>query len=230
MLNLLETTPTIPARLQNKAPEQQFTPQTSEVAKKLGEWTQSSPLKVEKLITGYTGTWGKMGLDAMDWGMKETGITNPPPKPEGSGYFEDKGMLARSFFTSPESKGSQVMEDFYTKLKKMENDYDRTGIKGDPPKPLSNFRKISAELNALRKIKDTIMLNKRSSPKAKRDTIDSVEKAMNDIAARAIGQKPLDVVNMARAKSYAETFMKRSEDSQKRAEIYVQTITREQKK
>lgn len=58
--SLLTDRPIVPARVQGLEPSQQSTPYTGETARTLGELTNTSPAKIENLVSGYAGGLGRL--------------------------------------------------------------------------------------------------------------------------------------------------------------------------
>lgn len=196
--NLMQAQPIVPLRLQNKAPEDQYTAATSDTARAIAGSLGLSPMKVENLITGVTGSLGQMGLQGLDKIWSTTGITNPPSKPSGSGVFGASGMLLSSMFTSPEAKPTQYVEDFYAKLNAAENAHSRdTRHKGHPPKELRDLRTVKNQLAAIRTMRELTLTSEKLTSDQKRNAVDELNLAINDLAAKTIG-KPMKNLASAR--------------------------------
>lgn len=58
-----EKKPIVPARMEGVRPEAQYLPKTSPLAKRIGEATGLSPIKIDYMIGGFFGNWGKNVAD-----------------------------------------------------------------------------------------------------------------------------------------------------------------------
>jgi hypothetical protein len=94
--------------MKDVAPEFQVGPGTSSVAEFVGKTLGMSPLKVDHVIKGYTGTMGMYAIDLMDSVM---GLYGDSPKPNKR--FEQMPVIKR-FMADPEARGSVTA---YYKLK-----------------------------------------------------------------------------------------------------------------
>jgi len=90
----------VPPGLENVDPEFQVGPSTSNVAEMIGKSIGSSPMKVDHLIKGYTGTLGMYLVDVIDSVMD---INSNVPK--ASKRFEQMPFIKR-FALDPEARGT----------------------------------------------------------------------------------------------------------------------------
>jgi hypothetical protein len=90
----------VPPGLENVDPEFQVGPSTSNVAEMIGKSIGSSPMKVDHLIKGYTGTLGMYMVDLVDSVMD---INSNVPK--ASKRFEQMPFIKR-FALDPEARGT----------------------------------------------------------------------------------------------------------------------------
>ena len=75
--------PIVPRRQENLLPEVQETVRTSDVSKLLGQVIRkipngdkfSSPIQIDYAIKAWTGGLGKYGLEALDFILKKSGVT-----------------------------------------------------------------------------------------------------------------------------------------------------------
>jgi hypothetical protein len=86
--------------LEGVAPEFQVGPNTSRLAKWLGSTTGASPMMIDHIIGGYTGTFGMYVVDAID---AVVGANSDVPK--ASKRFEQMPVLRR-FLLDPEARGN----------------------------------------------------------------------------------------------------------------------------
>jgi hypothetical protein len=87
------------AGLKDVAPEFQIGPGTSEIAKFAGK-LGLSPMLVDHMVKGYTGTMGMYAVDVMDSVMNQFGDSPKPSK-----RFEQMPVLKR-FALDPEARGN----------------------------------------------------------------------------------------------------------------------------
>jgi len=79
---------------------------TNEAARMIGETLNISPLKVEHVMAGYTGTLGRYAMDLLDSTLRYGLDGNVLPKREVTQY-----PIVKRFFASPEGRGLQ--EQYY---------------------------------------------------------------------------------------------------------------------
>jgi hypothetical protein len=92
--------PIVGKGMEDVAPEFQVGPSTSNVAKQLGEALGLSPMKVDHVIKGYTGTIGMYGIDTIDSVLDQFGNSPKPTK-----RFEQLPVIKR-FALDPEARGN----------------------------------------------------------------------------------------------------------------------------
>lgn len=92
--------PIIPQGLENVAPEYQVGPGTSKLAEGIGKTIGMSPMLIDQLIGGYTGTMGMYAVDLMD-SIYNTMADSPKP----SKRFEQMPVIRR-FAVDPEARGA----------------------------------------------------------------------------------------------------------------------------
>ena len=105
------------AGMEGVSPEFQKGPSTSKVATLLGEQLGASPMKIDHIIKGYTGTIGTYVVDLMD----AIGDVNSE-SPKAAKRFEQMPVLKR-FAVDPEAKGTVTS---YYKLKDAVDETVRT--------------------------------------------------------------------------------------------------------
>jgi len=109
--------PIVGRGMQDVAAPFQATPGTSLLAQQVGEATGQSPMMIDNLIRGYTGTIGTYVVQALDAVMRGE---NDPPKPAMT--IEQFPVLKR-FFASPQGSGTI---DAYYNLKQRVDEATRT--------------------------------------------------------------------------------------------------------
>ena len=91
--------PIVSKGMEDVAPEFQVGPSTSNVAKQLGQALGLSPMKVDHIIKGYTGTIGMYGIDTIDMVLDQFGDSPKPTK-----RFEQLPVIKR-FAVDAEARG-----------------------------------------------------------------------------------------------------------------------------
>jgi hypothetical protein len=91
--------PIVSKGMEDVAPEFQVGPSTSNVAKQLGQALGLSPMKVDHIIKGYTGTIGMYGIDTIDMVLDQFGDSPKPTK-----RFEQLPVIKR-FALDAEARG-----------------------------------------------------------------------------------------------------------------------------
>ena len=91
--------PIVSDAMKNVAPEYQVGPSTSKFAELLGKQTGMSPILIDHVYKGYTGTMGMYLVDVMD-SVYSAGSDNP----KASQRFEQTPVLKR-FLLDPEARG-----------------------------------------------------------------------------------------------------------------------------
>lgn len=86
--------------MQDVAVEYQVGPGTSKIAKAIGENLGLSPMKVDHIIKGYTGTMGMYAIDTIDYIMDQFGDS-----PKAAKRFEQMPVIKR-FAVDPAARGT----------------------------------------------------------------------------------------------------------------------------
>jgi len=86
--------------MQDVAAEYQVGPGTSKIAKAIGENLGLSPMKVDHIIKGYTGTMGMYAIDTIDYIMDQFGDS-----PKAAKRFEQMPVIKR-FAVDPAARGT----------------------------------------------------------------------------------------------------------------------------
>jgi phage baseplate assembly protein W len=108
--------PLIGQGLENRVTAEQFTNTTSELAKFLGKAGLVSPITIDHLIRGYTGTTGGMGLVLIN---SATNVVNDTPRPEKSMQDFLATTPGLSAFVAREY-GSGIKNDYYELRKEVD--------------------------------------------------------------------------------------------------------------
>ena len=109
------------AREKELLPEEQFRANTTEIAKAFGKLTGTSPIMVEQLVKGYTGTMGLAFLQALSMGVPagespEGAVKRLSEYPIVGGAFQpnDAGGIVNSVYERMNE--AQKVERTYTKM------------------------------------------------------------------------------------------------------------------
>jgi len=100
------------------APGFQSTSQTNALARSIGETLNISPLKIEHMVSGYTGTLGTYALSMIDSTLRHSLDQPVLPKKEIYEY-----PVVKRFFSSKEGRG---LQEQYYELKKETNQFTST--------------------------------------------------------------------------------------------------------
>jgi hypothetical protein len=177
--------PIVGKGLEDVAPKYQVSSGTSILAQQIGEATNSSPVKIDNLIRGYTGTLGTYAVMALDAVMRGEG---DPPK--ATMKLEQMPVFKR-FYASPESTGT--ISSYYEMKKAVDesvrtiNFLERTGrfeelqsymqdkgVKMQMVKPFIDS--MEDEMTRLRDYRRMIQVSG-MSPDDKRDALDNIRSA-----------------------------------------------------
>lgn len=114
--NFFTGRPLIGQGLENRTTAEQFTNTTSELAKFLGKAGLISPITIDHLIRGYTGTTGGMGLVLINSAVN---VVNDTPRPEKSMQDFLATTPGLSAFVAREY-GSGIKNDYYELRKEVD--------------------------------------------------------------------------------------------------------------
>lgn len=133
----------IPADMEKHLPEYQYTPYTTEVAKKLGQIigafpgisdskteqttmggisrSLTSPILIENYLRAWTGNLGTYALNAADSALRAAGVLPDPPKPAST--LADIPFV-KAFVVRYPSASAQSIQDFHDTYAKQKIYYD----------------------------------------------------------------------------------------------------------
>jgi Large polyvalent protein associated domain 38/ADP-Ribosyltransferase in polyvalent proteins len=177
--------PIVGKGLEDVVPKYQVSSSTSILAQEIGKATNYSPVKIDNLIRGYTGTLGTYAVMALDAVMRGEG---DPPK--ATMKLEQMPVFKR-FYASPESTGTITS---YYEMKKAVDESVRTinflerpgrfeelqsymqdkGVKMQMVKPFIDS--MEDEMTRLRDYRRMIQMSG-MSPDDKRDALDNIRSA-----------------------------------------------------
>jgi len=180
----------IPQGLKDVAPEFQVGPGTSLFAQWLGQGIGASPMKIDHLVKGYTGTMGGYLVDMLDMVMD---LNNDSPKV--SKRLEQMPFIKR-FALDPEARGTVTafyeMKDSVDEVTRTINLLERTGdykAWGEYYQDNMNMlatkdyiQDLEKQMKELRDMKNMIR-NSSLSGDQKRDAILDITKMENQLTA-----------------------------------------------
>ena len=155
--------------------ELQYNDYTSELSKGIGNVFKVSPMKVDNLVRGYTGTMGALLWSAA--GEPFAKANNLPAK-----HFNE--MLFVRDFNVTDANLSRPMNEFYGILDKANRQHAGYGVKGKPEAAVKGIRSAGSMISKIRKDIDKIT-HSNLTPERKRELIDKRKEKMNQIAKQA---------------------------------------------
>lgn len=163
------------SKYQRLPDELQYNDYTSELSKGIGSALKVSPMKIDNLVRGYTGTMG--GLLWSVAGEPFAKAQNLPKKRIGElPFIRD--------FNVTDANLSRPMNDFYDILDKANKQHAGYGVKGKPEAAVKCIRSAGSMISKIRKDIDKIT-HSNLSPERKRELIDKRKDKMNQIAKKA---------------------------------------------
>lgn len=163
------------SKYQRLPDELQYNDYTSELSKGIGSTLKVSPMKIDNLVRGYTGTMG-----ALLWGAAGEPFAkanNLPAK-----HFNE--ILFVRDFNVTDANLSRPMNEFYGILDKANRQHAGYGVKGKPEAAVKGIRSAGAMISKIRKDIDKIT-HSSLTPERKRELIDKRKEKMNQIAKQA---------------------------------------------
>lgn len=155
--------------------ELQYNDYTSELSKGIGSALKVSPMKIDNLVRGYTGTMG-----ALLWSMA------------GEPFAKANNLPAKHLselpfvrdFNVTDANLSRPMNEFYGILDKANRQHAGYGVKGKPEAAVKGIRSAGSMISKIRKDIDKIT-HSSLTPERKRELIDKRKEKMNQIAKQA---------------------------------------------
>lgn len=163
------------SKYQRLPDELQYNDYTSELSKGIGSTLKVSPMKIDNLVRGYTGTMG-----ALLWGAAGEPFAkanNLPAK-----HFNE--ILFVRDFNVTDANLSRPMNEFYGILDKANRQHAGYGVKGKPEAAVKGIRSAGSMISKIRKDIDKIT-HSNLTPERKRELIDKRKEKMNQIAKQA---------------------------------------------
>jgi len=182
---------------EGKLPEARYDASTSDTMIKLGEWTGSSPKKLQHMLEGYTGTMGAYALGIVD--VVTRWATNHPGKPEKR--IEDLPAF-RTLYRGDSPRSNRYVGQLYDDLTKAEQVYKTIeAYRGEGKESLADrlidkhagrlsalgmLRKVRSDMSQIRKEILDIQNDRDLSSRQKRELIDEMISLRNEIAKEAV--------------------------------------------
>lgn len=163
------------SKYQRLPDELQYNDYTSELSKGIGSVLKVSPMKVDNLVRGYTGTMGSLLWNAA--GEPFAKANNLPAK-----HFNE--ILFVRDFNVTDANLSRPMNEFYGILDKANRQHAGYGVKGKPEAAVKGIRSAGSMISKIRKDIDKIT-HSNLTPERKRELIDKRKEKMNQIAKQA---------------------------------------------
>jgi 8-oxo-dGTP pyrophosphatase MutT (NUDIX family) len=181
----------VPWYLTDADPEYQKRLSTNELAVTIGDAFNTSPLKVEHVLRGYTGTLGGYILTVADWGMRN--LKGLPARPT---LRADQMMIARRFLQ--DSEGAEgLMSEWYTfrnSTRGIMKAFNTAKKDGDIEAAREIFEKnsgvvsvnsavnqIDNQLTRLRRAERFILMDPKTTPDQKAEAVKRIDAARNAI-------------------------------------------------
>lgn len=184
--------PIVGKGMEDVAPKFQATTGTSLLAQEIGEATNQSPIKIDNLIRGYTGTLGTYAVLAIDSIMRDQG------DPTKAAMRAEQLPVIKRFYAS--EKGTGTITAYYNLKQQTEeatrtiNYLERTGNLDDlrsylddkgakliAVKPL--IQSIEKNMKDLRELRQSVLISK-IDPERKREILDTIREAEVNLTSR----------------------------------------------
>lgn len=166
----------VSGRLEDLPDELQYYPGTSELSKAFGAAAKLSPVKIDNMIRGYTGTMGMFVWQLSDKFVAEK--QNMPAKKVTEIPF------LRDFFNTTNIQNRSV-DEFYDMLEKANKQHAGYGKKGKPSAAVKGVRAAGKLISDAQKDIRAITTNPRMTPELKRAKIDKKKEYIKKVAQLA---------------------------------------------
>jgi len=170
--------PIVPQSMEDRSGRNQYDEKTSALAKKIGQWTNFSPVMTDYIIKSYGGDAARIGL----------------PLTSSLGQGNVRNTLLRNFITDPTFTNT-LSEDFYAAKDKLNEAYANFNEVGeelpswyndDLRKALNSSAKdsVSKSLSELRNYKKQITADKSLNDKERTAKLKEIQEQINNIYIR----------------------------------------------
>lgn len=163
----------VPQRLQRMPDELQYSSGTSEASKFIGKMTLASPVKIDNLVRGYTGTMGMFLWQTPDWFAAEK-QNLPAKKISEMQFIRD--------FNITQAVRNRYVNDFYELQTAVNQQHAGYGKKGKPSAAVKAVRNAGKIINDLNTDIRTITDSPKYTPERKREMIDKKMERINNVA------------------------------------------------
>jgi hypothetical protein len=184
--------PIVGKGMEDVASRFQSTTGTSLLAKEVGEATGYSPIKIDNLIRGYTGTLGTYAVLAIDSIMRNEG------DPTKAAMKAEQMPVIKRFYAS--EKGTGTISAYYDLKQQVEeatrtiNYLERTGKPEDIRSYLEEkgakllaikpfIQSMDKDMTQLRELRQTVLVSK-MDPDRKREVLDNIRNAEVNLTSR----------------------------------------------
>ncbi|WP_418555775.1 LPD38 domain-containing protein [Phascolarctobacterium faecium] len=159
--------PIVPARLQNRPPEEQYTVYTPEIYKLLGEQMEWSPLVIENYVNGLLTSAGAFAAGSLDGIIKSN---TAPAK-----HWNEAPVVGR-FFESP-NKWTKSVDYYFETVKYFEAEKNSKDVtrQRKATSALNNTKKARKEISAMYKDRRNIAESTKLSAEEKRSKMDKLD-------------------------------------------------------
>jgi hypothetical protein len=180
--SLFTDRPIVPQREQKLPDKLQYGPYTSEVAKKIGEKTDTSPRKIDSAVRSLTGGLGSFALGTVD---EVVGNNRPAVK----GY---ERPVVRALLQAP-FKNAESERQFREEFRDQEAKLGELKLTGQPPKGFDpakygTYREYDKAIDELGKMERAIMADTKMSPAEKRKQLDMINLMQVMYSRQALGK------------------------------------------
>ena len=160
--------------------EMQYYQGTSEASKAIGSVFKVSPVKVDNLVRGYTGTMGMfVWQNLMDWTSDEKN-NRPAKKLSEMPFIRD--------FNVTEANLHRTTDEFYDMAQNAQKWQNAYGKKGSPPAAISAINKANTFISKKQKEIRQISASRNISPERKRELITVRRLQIKRVAEQALNR------------------------------------------
>lgn len=182
---------------------EQYTGTTSEVSKfvsrliaKVPGFDGIAPAMLDNYVRGYTGAFGRLGLEQGDFLLEKFGLVEIPPQPK-KGLEDIPGL--RAFLTKFPNVGSRSIDQVYKEYEErmVKWNTNKKPLRGwgvEIPKP-PRLEELQTAVNALRmqrKVLDLVYRDEKMTPAEKETVRDSILLGMINTARATLDKKQIN--------------------------------------
>ena len=149
----------------------QYNAYTSEIAKGIGRKIDYSPMKIDNVLKGTTGSLGQIFLDLIDKGLQDN------KRPEREMYESIR------FYYAPGGR-TRTSDVFYKGLEKVEKRYNSSNQR-EKAAEYKGMKKAQQSITKIRRQINHVLNNDKLSAAQKREYIDKYNKQINSIQRKA---------------------------------------------